>query len=170
MCIRALRDALSSKVKLYPTFPCRNLLHWPLSIDTWGKSNVVSVVDFSEAGSPQSRIYWLKLRDRNSSASVILGTCGDVKLLEIEFRPLRLWTYSTLFGHLFIWYERRETRGDWRQVVFGLRWLFFPGYLSSKVSCWRPWSFCKAMLPDPLSWLLMKVDNAPIAASVSSSE
>lgn len=114
----------------------------------------------------QSRIYWLKLRDRNSSASVILGTC---EMWSYSRRNFVHFVCGSFFGQLVF-----DTAWNWsgleaRSCRFKIE-LFVQDSWVAKLGWWRPWSFYKSMLPNLLSWLLMNVDKVPIAASVSSSE
>lgn len=94
-------------------YPCKNLFHWPLSIDTL-KRAIWSACWLLRGRKPQRRIYWLKLRDRNSSASVILR-CEATRDGVVS-----------LFWAAFVWYGLREARGDWKQIVFGWDRTFCP--------------------------------------------
>lgn len=122
------------------------------------KSNMVSVLTSQRPEAPKMDILTEVARPE------LFGQCH-----------IEMWSYSRRCSVSFLGrfrlirvFVKLEGIGS-KEFSVGIG-LFVRNSWVAKLSWWRPWSFYKAMLPDPLSWLLMNVDKAPIAASVSSSE
>lgn len=71
---RALQDGFSSIAKIISDFPFQEFTPLTIVHRYLEGAMLVNIVAFLESWKPQSQIYSLKLRDRNSSDNVILGT------------------------------------------------------------------------------------------------